>query len=340
MKKIYIVILALMPLIGWAQPTITNMEVMPVGSTYTMLNDSTMGVNSGASGANQTWHFGSVIPTIPNSSSTTTSIMPSTATYIDSFPTANLVLTNGTQFQYYMSYTDSLLLLGAYDPTNHIVTYYPNPEKSVQRPFTYLSNYSENFSRHYYFNGMNQGTGTITATADAWGTITTPVTTYSNCLRVRIHQLDIDTAVSFGYVTTTNTYTWAWFDGVHFAPVFTIDSIKSVILTDTIISYSAMHLTSETAGITEVQQDKTFALAFPNPNNGQFTLAYHLTTPSAVLQIKDITGRMVHSEVISGVFGNAVINSQNFSEATPAGIYMWEIVSNDGVLAQGKISIK
>jgi hypothetical protein len=342
MKKIYILILALMPLFGWAQPTITNMMNLPVGAYYTTLQDSTMGVTSGNTGANRTWNYGAVLARIPNQQITQSSITPATAPYIDSFPTATMVIRNGTgQYGYYLPSGTNNYLIGNYDSSSiSIFIHYPNSEQQSASPINYTNTFTDNFSRYYFTVGYKtEGTGTVTATADAWGSLTTPIGTYPNCLRIFIHQTNVDTFLLNNSVTTSNSYSYVWFDAAHFAPLFEIDS---VIVTGSFNSnsYGARHLLTETAGIEEVQNDKTFAMVFPNPNNGQFTLAYHLTTPTAVLQIKDITGRMVHSETLSGTFGNAIINSQNFNEATPAGIYMWEIISNDGVLSQGKISVK
>ena len=157
---------------------------------------------------------------------------------------------------------------------------------------------------------------------------------------MKISQFEVDTLISISFVDTIYSYTYAWFDGVHFAPVFTIDSVINIVAGNPTTYYSVFHLTSETAGISVVQYPKTVAVAFPNPNDGQFTLSYHLTTPTAILQIKDITGRLVHSETLSESFGNAIINCKSFNETASGGVYMWEIISNNEVQGQGKISVK
>jgi len=326
--------MAIMPLFVWAQPTISNMLIMPVGSSYTSLNDSTMGVSSGGSGANQTWNYGAVIPTIPNNSVAQTSILPSSAPYqADSFPGADIVINDGgAQYAYYHLNGNDAYLMGLYGPANSLFVYYQNTEQQTQNPITYTNTFTDAFARHYTVSGFEtDGSGSITATADAYGTLITPAGNYPNCLRIMFHQIDVDTFLLTSTTTTTETYSWLWFNGTDFAPLFRIDSVISSFST----TYTASHLTSEVSGIPEISQNKIAAFVFPNPNNGQFTFCYHLNTPDATLQIKDISGRLVYQENISGTLGNAIINTKDFNN----GMYFWEITNNEGIQASGKIAV-
>jgi type IX secretion system substrate protein len=334
MKKIYLLIMALMPLFVWAQPTISNMFVMPVGSSYTILMDSTLGVSSGGSGANQTWNYGSVIPTIPNNSQTGTSETPSSANFAtDSFPTATIVINNAnTQYAYYNTIGGGEYMVGLYQPAASLFVYYQNSEQQTQVPITYTNTFTDIFARHYTVSGyMTDGSGSVTATADAYGNITTPVGTYNNCLRIKIHQTDNDTFLFSSTITTTDTYSWLWFDGTHFAPVFRIDSVVSALGG----SYTAGHLTNSSAGINEVSQNKIIAMVFPNPSNGQFTFCYNLNSPTAILQIKDLSGRLVYQETISGTIGNKIINTNDLNN----GMYIWQIINTEGTQASGKLKV-
>ena len=55
-----------------------------------------------------------------------------------------------------------------------------------------------------------------------------------------------------------------------------------------------------------------------------------------MLQIKDVEGRLVHQENISGTFGNSIINTSDF----PNGIYLWEITNSEGVQSKGKLAVQ
>ena len=73
----------------------------------------------------------------------------------------------------------------------------------------------------------------------------------------------------------------------------------------------------------------------PNPNDGNFTLAYHLSTAKALLQVKDITGRLVYSQDINGNDTKETVNISFLS----AGIYFWELLTNNDLGSKGKITI-
>ena len=337
MKKIYLIILALMPAILWAQPTITNMYNMPIGATYTMKNDSTAGVSSGGTGAGQLWNYGSLIPTVPTTNYTYTSLNPATASYIDSFPNANMVISNpGGQITYYTHTASNDNLIGLYSPSGPLFIYYQNGEQETQRPITFNNTYLDNFARHYSIGGyMTNGSGTLTVLADGYGTVITPAGTYPNCLKIKGHQTNVDTFLLTTTITTTNIWTYTWYNNNTFAPLFQIDSIVS----STTTTYDAMHLVSSSAGIEEVTADKSIGIIFPNPNAGEFTFCYHLNSATAILQIKDATGRLVYSENLAGSLGNASINSKNFYTPSVGGIYFWELMTNEGVQSRGKVSI-
>ncbi len=73
---------------------------------------------------------------------------------------------------------------------------------------------------------------------------------------------------------------------------------------------------------------------YPNPNNGNFIIQYDMTQPDAVLNIRDITGRLVSITNIIGTSGNQTINT-DLSE----GIYFWEVINSKGIDAKGKIVV-
>lgn len=86
-------------------------------------------------------------------------------------------------------------------------------------------------------------------------------------------------------------------------------------------------------GITSLKNYE--ATTYPNPNNGSFNLIYHLKSKSDFM-IKDIAGRIVFSKSISGFDGSENITASNLCN----GIYFWEILSSDGILAHGKIAVE
>jgi len=88
-----------------------------------------------------------------------------------------------------------------------------------------------------------------------------------------------------------------------------------------------------TTGIKAISKGNIISL-LPNPNDGNFILTYHLTAINAELRINDITGRMVHSQLLSGTDGSETITAN-----IHAGIYLWEIIYNNEVLDKGKMAV-
>jgi hypothetical protein len=89
-----------------------------------------------------------------------------------------------------------------------------------------------------------------------------------------------------------------------------------------------------TTGIKEVNPKSNVSL-YPNPNNGNFTLSYHLSNPNNTFQIIDVTGRIVYTTPISGTEGAQSISVSDLSN----GIYHWQLLSDKNILDKGKIAI-
>jgi hypothetical protein len=89
-------------------------------------------------------------------------------------------------------------------------------------------------------------------------------------------------------------------------------------------------------GIDEVKKDYSYIKVFPNPNNGNFTLYYQLTAAKSILQIVDMTGRIVYNQNLNGFEGTEYINVSDISN----GIYFWEVVSGNNIVLKGKIAVE
>jgi hypothetical protein len=78
----------------------------------------------------------------------------------------------------------------------------------------------------------------------------------------------------------------------------------------------------------EEKQETTFvkAKAYPNPNNGEFNLFFDQAIHSnAYISIYDLTGRVVHSQVVSAGSASQKINTNGLA----SGIYMMRVTQNN-----------
>lgn len=90
-----------------------------------------------------------------------------------------------------------------------------------------------------------------------------------------------------------------------------------------------------TVGMDEITKDDSYIKVFPNPNNGNFTLYYHLTSSKSTLQLVDVTGRAVYNQNLNGFEGTEYINVSDIS----TGVYFWQVVSENNIVLKGKIVV-
>lgn len=87
-------------------------------------------------------------------------------------------------------------------------------------------------------------------------------------------------------------------------------------------------------GINDLAGNANISLS-PNPNDGNFIMSYHLPEANNIIQVKDVTGRIVFEKEIADVNGNQKINLSFLS----GGIYNWGITSDKKPYAAGKVVI-
>lgn len=76
-------------------------------------------------------------------------------------------------------------------------------------------------------------------------------------------------------------------------------------------------------------------VVYPNPNNGSFTLTYHLSAVKAELKIINLLGENVYRQYLYGTEGSVEITISELRQ----GFYFWEIVSEEGITKKGKIEV-
>ncbi len=81
--------------------------------------------------------------------------------------------------------------------------------------------------------------------------------------------------------------------------------------------------------------DADFVTLFPNPNDGNFTVKYSVSTAVTAIRVVDITGRIVLIHTLSGIEGSQEINASDLAK----GVYYYEVMTTDAILAKGKMVI-
>lgn len=328
-----------------AQPILDQTAVGQVGSTYYMGIQDTFGpgFNLGGAGSNQTWDFSSLWV---NDTDTVWFIDPDSSNYGAQFPTANLVikqasLGDGEAFlQSAPGYLDLLGLAADLLNTGSPIVVHQNPPSRIaQFPFTYLDSYSgvavidvtEDASSlgipfvdsARYKNVLNRN-----AVADGYGTLTLPAGTYTNALRVKEinHQVDsiwIHTFLGWSLYQdssyTDSTFTW-WngSKGYFLAQaVYEGPNLGSIEYQDPVI-----------VGKPDVGA-RLFAV-YPNPALNRLSIDTDGRTYE--LRIHDLQGRLVAQEEVVGT--HAELEVGGFQR----GYYLYSVLDQRGtVLQSGKL---
>jgi len=165
-----------------SQPTITADQFNYLSATdfsyRSMAGNSEL--DPGPSGANVQWNFANIgTGSTVNYTTTTCPGDPDCG----SFPGANQVIgVGGAAKVYYNKTNDAMEQIGEKAAGTLV---YSNPLKVMQFPISYGQSYTDAFTAS---NGSETRNGTLQSSIDGWGTLTTPVGTFSNVLRQKIVQ--------------------------------------------------------------------------------------------------------------------------------------------------------
>ena len=124
--------------------------------------------------------------------------------------------------------------------------------------------------------------------------------------------------------------------------------LPNVLVTDLKISYNNnklwagtfgrglwnSDLYSNTTGVSSFNNN-SYVNLYPNPNNGNFTLAYQLSSSIGEFQIYDVVGRVVYNYSINSIEGTQNIDASSLSN----GIYYWQLSTGNEASTKGKMVI-
>ncbi|MBL7804486.1 MAG: T9SS type A sorting domain-containing protein [Saprospiraceae bacterium] len=184
-----------------AQPTLTN-DVFPLnGIEFSLAQADTTAVSPGASGADQLWDFSGL--QVLSVTGPVRMVGSNSTPYAAQFPFANLAavwaVDQDSFYRYYRKENSALSLIGLVEYGQP--TLFDDPETLLSTPLAFEGAYGDYFARHNYLpDNQLQGVAQKTAVYDGWGTLKTPLGTFSNAMRVRTETVYRDTSWLFaGY---------------------------------------------------------------------------------------------------------------------------------------------
>ena len=345
-KKVLAVIVAasiinLLPIAHcFAQPTLTSANSPQIGDKSVALLADTVGVTAGPSGAGIMWDFSTLSATGDTAISEV--VIPDSTPYSADFPGASqaIKLANGIRYGYYFSNALEYTLLGEVIPNIiTITTVYDDPQKLYVNPFTYNSTFSDDFSAESVGGAGFYRTGTITVTADAYGTIQLPTGTFSNVLRLKVIKNFIDSLNIGGIVHIYQAEGYLWFPTDSRWPILSINKMTGPGPTGPTTVRSVSYSASVTSGVNRNNLLSQLAFnVYPNPAKDQTTITYNLNKQAKVkLTLYNKLGQKL--KVISdnnqmpGIY-EIPLNLGNFNK----GVYLIQLMI-DGIVRNHKIEI-
>lgn len=341
MKKLFSLIIYFLPLMAFAQSTITQSALPVPGLVYVLGTDTTR-VLIQPGGASQTWNYSS----LTNSQNDTTGFFSSTGTlYQSSFPSSNLATYKASTDIWSYFTTDSTGLYangiaGSGTPTGNVITLNP-PQLTAPVPFTYNDSIT-NSSRIVIdtvvtfvvpYNARLVRNFQETFVADGWGTLILPSGTYNNVLRAKITEVRWDSAYydplsngnyvpapSLAFTPTvahTTTYRWVQDQQPSYLLGITADSSgDSALYSKYLVSYIILG----THDLVSAQP--SFITAFPNPASHRVSLNNELNS-DGMLIVRNTLGQEVEKRIINHE-KLIMIDVDNYAN----GIYQFTLVSN------------
>ncbi|MGD0711138.1 MAG: T9SS type A sorting domain-containing protein [Bacteroidales bacterium] len=324
--------LAFLP--GFTQVTLTfaNSGFVP-GDIVVQYAADTTGVVPGTTGANHTWSFGSLA--IDTTSTTTDYVAPSSTPYASYFPTANVAASSGSNYEYFIINSTGVTVLGSYSSSASMV--YSNTEKAWSFPFAYTNSSTDNFACTFISSGITfYRTGTITTTADGWGTLVMPGGSH-NTLRLKMVQDIVDSTVSYGN-WTYHIETYMWYDGIDKTPLLEISEATENVMAS--IYYSkTVSVAQSAAGINSYNNGLTALNLFPNPASDNVTLTVAsknaVTAAICILDAEGKTVKQINYELAENGLNQLRLDIAYLAKgmylvrvATPKGILYKKLIKN------------
>lgn len=295
-----LLLLLLLPLYSMAQLTLDASYNFDAGDSYTQhINMGLSGVQPGSAGANVTWDFSAY-------GTANTAPVNLQAASSSNYPDADVYFSQSGSQSFFSTTPQAL---GYYGNSNSLGTLvYTNAEEQVRYPLTYGDSYTDYKVGNNIVAGQVQDlTGTITVSADGYGTLITPAATYANTLRLQL--IRRDTFRSQGQVssTVTDTFYYWYAENIDFTVATLFGSGQQRTF-----NYIEAQPTS-----TSVVEEQSLRL-YPNP-------------ATSFLQVKGLE-RTAFDWKIYNSLGKLVAEGQNTSRIPvaqlPAGWYAVEIQSN------------
>ena len=221
----FVVVLLLTAQLGFAQITLTQDNFPVQGDVFNYITVDATTLSAGTAGADVAWDFSDL--TGAGSATSGTYVNPVGTMFGGNFPTSTIAEETAATTNYYEVTSTEASWVGRADPDGTVFTY-SDPLIQMTYPFTYLDSFVDEGDRQYNV-GVDVGSHmTMTVVADAYGTLTLPVGTFEDVLRVQSIQTFRDTVPSNpGQYFEAEFIRYEWFTADSRDPLFTFETFTT-----------------------------------------------------------------------------------------------------------------
>lgn len=335
----------------YAQITLTQSDAPVAGESWAVRYADFSGkVSTGPTGANVTWNFSSAVMNEETESIDFLPISAVPAVFSDPFPNATLAqyYPEDTIAQFFRSAEDGFYLDGIHDRTAQalgVIDYSPDLP-ILPTPFTYGDSKNATVKAIVYYSQLKYvHTEFHQFNSDGWGTLITPVETFSNVLRIKDFSYSIDSIfISLGmgnyvFLNTDGpqdtTCVISWFKNGPQALVANTTSYDLDVAAELTSSISLFN-PSSALGTKKIHTNNTVRV-FPNPSHSGNNVTFDIENPASanVIAIYNLSGQLVKKLAVEK--SNKVIL---YTKDIQPGAYIYSILSSDGQpLQNGKFQI-
>lgn len=310
MKKTYILMLTILSYgITLAQPTLTNANFVPgIGESQLYYIADSNSVLDNTTGANVIFNYSGLRGY--GLTQTQYFIDPTTTPNSGDYPTATFTDTTAGfpgNLKYNQDFTDSLNTIGLILDINTFGTvvakYDDDSEIFMKFPFSYGDSFSDSYGGAFTSAAApipTNGNGTVSVTADAWGTLKLPMTPdIDSVLRVvRVENLLTDTIFLQPLFPDILPIPVNATQISYYKPSISKNPLISFVTADVNGSIS-VNIVSQyqlyAVGITEEDKNNIISI-FPNPTNGNFTTLSISLNNSAIVNVEIFNNLSQHIE--------------------------------------------
>jgi len=292
-------------------------------------------MSEGPAGPNQTWDLSLLTA---QSGALTTAVNVASSGYSFIMGNANIAVGVPQNYSFYLESDSAHQYYG--NGIGSAGLYYYDPEDLLHLPITYNDTFIDTYKAYYYASLFQEHKqGTVTVTADGYGTLKTPAGTFTNVLRVHQVETEIDSIYPPGWYwssLTLNTDIYLWYLKDNHNPIASVGTFPNSGGT---VGQRAYYLGNPTAVNESSQLLRSFSI-YPNPATDKVMLVVDLNAKQHMeVRVYNTLGSLV--KTINSSDGLANKNNCYLDVAgLPEGIYFAQLLLNNNVAAEQKFILE